>query len=292
MRHRNGTPQIEEEGNQMRCLISSRPQIEYDVAGINNSTGEGMAREDSYQKILSALDIDFSDGFEGENVRELTLLQKTDLLEKSVTIVQIEESMNFSVFSSLGSDHPSAEIYAMDFPSDLRASIYVLLGGYYRQAILCLRNWMEMRLLGVYFGHTRPYGDEYKAWKAGTAEGPFGRTLIGRLFSRVEFRRFEEKLNLRSSLETLYSELSVFTHGGALERHNLQSETDNVPRFNQKSVELWYLFAQRVFADLVLCFAIAYGKQAFSSLEPSEKAMLKHLLPAEYTNELARESVL
>ena len=82
----------------MRCLISSRPQIEYDVAGINNSTGEGMAREDSYQKILSALDIDFSDGFEGENVRELTLLQKTDLLEKSVTIVQIEESMNFYLY--------------------------------------------------------------------------------------------------------------------------------------------------------------------------------------------------
>ncbi len=248
-----------------------------------------MTYEDRYEKILFALDIGFSDSFSGENVRELTLLQKTDLLEKAIAIMHVDGSMSFSVFSSLGSDHLSAEIYAIDFPSDLRASIYVLLGGYYRQAILCLRNWMEMRLLGVNFGYIQRSQPEYEAWKAGTAEGPFGRTLIGRVFSRAEFR---QEVNLRPSLESLYSELSAFMHGGGLKQHDLQSGTDNVPRFNPQSVELWYRFASRVLADLVLCFAIAYGKDAFSSLEPNEKTMLKELLPTEYSDLLARKDVL
>jgi len=40
--------------------------------------------------------------------------------------------MNFSLFQALGEKHPSPQIYISDFPSDLRASLYLLLGGYYR----------------------------------------------------------------------------------------------------------------------------------------------------------------
>jgi hypothetical protein len=250
-----------------------------------------MVLDDRCEKILYALDVGFSDIFEGENVRELTLRKKTDVLEKSVNMMILEEAMNFSVFSALGSDHPSAEIYAIDFPSDLRASMYLLLGGYYRQAILCLRNWLEMRLLGVYYGFVSRNEKEYDEWKKGKSEGPFGRTLIGRLFGLAKFRDFDKRLGLRSRLDNLYSELSAFTHGGSLERYNLQSETDNVPRLNTESVELWSAFAMRVFAEIVIFFFVAYHKNAFSSLGENEMETLRNVLPSEYENELKKNDI-
>jgi len=250
-----------------------------------------MALDDRYEKILSALDVGYSDMFEGENVRELTLRGKSDVLEKAVSIMLAEEAMNFSVFSALDNKHPSAEIYAVDFPSDLRASIYLVLGGYYRQAILCLRNWLEMRLLGVYYGFVSRNEKQYTEWKEGKVKGPFGQTLIGWLFSRAEFRSFDERLELRARLETLYTQLSAFTHGGGLYRYNLQSETDNVPRVNPQSVELWFEFALRVFGEIVICFLIAYDKNAFSCLKGDEIGTLRSLLPSEYSEELTRKGV-
>ena len=145
------------------------------------------------EKILNSLDLGFSDFFEGD-VRQLTLQEKLNIIEQAVNFVTIEEAMNFSVFSSQGSDCPTAEIYVIDFPSDLRASIYLLLGGYYRQAILCLRNWLEIRLTGIYYGFVNQNREEYDEWKRDKRKGPFGRSLIRKLFSRAEFQRLDNRI--------------------------------------------------------------------------------------------------
>ena len=238
------------------------------------------------------LDLGFSDFFEGENVRQLTLQKKLDIMEQAVNFVIIEEAINFSVFSSQGSNHPTAEIYAIDFPSDLRASIYLLLGGYYRQAILCLRNWLEIRLTGIYYGFINQNRTEYEEWKSGKREGPFGRNLIGKLFSRAEFQKLDNRIRLRERLKNIYSELSAFVHGGALDRYDLQSLTDNVPRFNPQAVDLWFKFAKQVFVELVICFLQAYGKNAFSSLQPNELKILHTLLPKSYQQEFQTRGVI
>jgi len=244
------------------------------------------------EKILSSLDLGFSDFFEGENVRQLTLQKKLDIMEQAVNFVIIEEAINFSVFSSQGSNHPTAEIYAIDFPSDLRASIYLLLGGYYRQAILCLRNWLEIRLTGIYYGFINQNRAEYEEWKSGKRKGPFGRELIRKLFSCTEFQKLNERTGLRERLENLYSDLSAFVHGSILDRYDLQSRTDNVPRFNPQSVDVWFEFAKRVFVNLVICFSQAYGRNAFSSVQPDELKMLYTLLPIPYQQELKTRGVI
>jgi len=81
-----------------------------------------MSERERIGKIVSSLDLGFSDFFKDENIRQLTLQEKLDTIEQAIELMQLEESMNFSVFSSKGSKHPTAEIYAIDFPSDLRAS--------------------------------------------------------------------------------------------------------------------------------------------------------------------------
>ncbi len=102
--------------------------------------------------IYNSLDLGFSDCRPGNNVRDNTIREHGPGLLRAVAVLDADEAVSYSLFSRYGDHHPAAEVYASDFPSDLRAALYVLLGAYYRQALTCLRSWFEMRLLRVYFG--------------------------------------------------------------------------------------------------------------------------------------------
>jgi hypothetical protein len=233
--------------------------------------------EEEIGKIMFALDLGFSTFYKDESVLKLTLKEKLDIMKKAVELLKIEEAINFSILSSKGRDYPTAEIFSIDFPSSLRASIYLLLGGYYRQAILCLRDWLEIRLTGIYFSLVNKDQAKYEAWKRGEEKAPIGSGLIKRIFSHAEFHKVNKKLELRGRLEKLYAELSAFVHAGNLTRYDLQSLTDNVPRFNPQSVDIWFRLASRVFEELVLCSYQAYGLNAFSMNKDELEMLRKHL---------------
>jgi len=237
-----------------------------------------MSEQERIEKIVFSLDLGFSDSFKDENVRQLTLQEKLDTIEQAVELMHLEESMNFSVFLSKGSKHPTAKIYAIDFPSSLRASAYLLLGGYYRQAILTLRNWLEIRLVGLYFALAKQEPSKYENWKRGEWRAPAGSDLIRRLSKFGEFHE-AEYLRLREDMQKSYDELSAFSHGRGMTRYNLQSQTDNVPRFNPESVDLWFEFASKVFGELVMCYFLAYGRKAFVMKEEEIATLKKHLSP-------------
>lgn len=238
--------------------------------------------EKRIRSIHEGLDLGFSDYYKGQNVRDRTLLNRLKALEEAEAVLGVEEAMNFSLFQALGSEHPSPNIYILDFPSDLRASFYLVLGGYYRQAILCLRNWLEMRLLGIYFGCVEHDPAKYRDWKSGTLQPPFGRRLIRCLFARADFRRADAQFNLRDRLEALYSDLSSFTHGGGLEKYNLQRDTDNVPRYNRASVSLWLSTVERAFAEIAFWLFLTYGDKAFRALSREEVQTVLAHLPSHY----------
>jgi hypothetical protein len=244
---------------------------------------------DRIRGIHEGLDLGFSDYLRDQNVRDATLQEKLDAIDEAVEVLSAEEGINFALFQALGEKRPSPQVYILDFPSDLRASFYLLLGGYYRPAIASLRNLLEMRLIGVYFGLVDPC--KFQDWKKGVLskqESPFGTKLIGRLFQRAEFQRADKRLGLRGRLERLYEELSGLAHGSGLEKYDLQAETDNVPRFNGPSVDLWLRLMYRTFAELVFCLFVAYGKNAFGGLCPEEiKTVLRHL-PEPYRMEIER----
>ncbi len=241
-------------------------------------------------EVVWALDLGFSDLYDGENVRQLTLEGKLETIEAAVGMMVAETAVNFSLFTSQGAGHPSADLYAADFPSALRASIYVLLGGYYRQAIACLREWFEIRLSGLYYGVVETDTAKYSAWKNG-AEGPIGRALIRKLFARAEFQKVEG-LGLRQRLCDVYRGLSTFAHGAGLDQHDLQAETDNVLRFNPRSVDLWFGWAEQAFAEVVFCHFVAYGASAFGQLRDKELATLRRHLRREYQSEMRAAGIL
>ena len=246
--------------------------------------------QDRVERIHFALDLGFSDYYPRENVREITITNRLDAVERAVEMTRIEEAISFSLLERLGPEHPSPQIYALDFPSDLRASLYLLLGGYYRQAILCLRNWLEMRLLGVHFGFVETDFSKYEHWKLGklaAEEAPFGRKrLIGRLFARAEFQRADERFALRERLMHLYADLSGIAHGAGLEKHDLQADTDNVPRYNSRSADLWFELLSRTFAEVVFCLFVAYGDDILPGLLPDERSLMVSLLPDSYRDQV------
>ena len=239
------------------------------------------------RSIHDGLDLGFSDYLQDQNVRDRTILNHLDAIEQAKEMLGVEEGMNFSLFQAFGSAHPSPNIYILDFPSDLRASFYAMLGGYYRQGILCLRNWLEMRLLGIYFGRVESDARMFKNWKLGNVEAPIARALIRRLFARADFRSADDRFGLKVRLETLYRDLSAFTHGAGLEKYNLQSDTGNVPRYNRTSFMLWLRLLNRTFAEIVFCLFPAYGKDAVRALDMREITILLAHLPAGYRRELA-----
>jgi hypothetical protein len=95
---------------------------------------------DRVQSIHNGLDLGFSDYYSDQNVRDNTIRNHLEEIEDAQAMLGVEEAINYSLFNSLGQKHPSPNIYIVDFPSDLRASFYTMLGGYYRQAILLIRK--------------------------------------------------------------------------------------------------------------------------------------------------------
>ena len=152
----------------------------------------------SSDDIYNSLDLLWSDGYEGDNVRTNTIADRGPVLEAAIALLDAEETVNFSLLIAFKHKHPSPQIYALDFPSDARGSFYLLLGGYYKQAILCLRNWLEMRLLGIYFGLVD--GSKYDDWKKGSVteqDRLYGIGLINRIFGRAEFHKAHARTGVR-----------------------------------------------------------------------------------------------
>jgi hypothetical protein len=234
-------------------------------------------------EIHGSIDLGFSDYYEDQNVRDSTLDAHAVELHRAVELLTLEEAINYSLFQSFGDAHPSAEVYILDFPSDLRAAFYLLLGGYYRPAILSLRNWFEMRLLGIYFARIETDPQKYQQWKLDAFQAPIGGRLIGQLLTKQEFKMADGKLNLRQRLSSLYSELSAFTHGAGLQKHSLQADTDNVPRYNRASVALWLKLFEQTFGEVVVCLYLAYGRATFAYAGAKETEAVLGNLPAPYS---------
>ncbi len=75
------------------------------------------------EEIHGSIDLGFSDYYEDQNVRDRTLDAHVVELRRAVELLMLEEAINYSLFQSFGSSHPSAEVYILDFPSDLRAAL-------------------------------------------------------------------------------------------------------------------------------------------------------------------------
>lgn len=110
--------------------------------------------------------------------------------------------------------------------------------------------------------------------------------MIARLFARAEFQRADRRYGLRERLVDLYGQLSSLTHAAGLKKHDLQADTDNVPRYNSRSVDVLFELLCRAFGEIVFCLFTAYGDDILPGLLPDERSQMLALLPTPYEEEL------
>lgn len=218
-------------------------------------------REDKINALVFSFDLGFSDIWPNESVRSTTFEKKYEELEKIRNIKSGDSIVNFILFAKLGEEHPSAQLW-LETDTDLSSSIYLLLGGYYRQALMCLRNWLELTLIGIYYNrYYKEKTSRYNQWKEGERQSPTWRDLLDSLFSRTEFQKADNLIGLRKKLEILYNELSEFVHNRGMSKHQLQEGRDNVPRYVENAFNIYYEMLQRTFDLLVLVLFTEYKNE-------------------------------
>ena len=209
--------------------------------------------EKEYQSWSSIFDFYWSDE-SGESVRFNTFKNKKEFFPEIEKIIDEDSELNFRLFDKFGAQHPVSQLW-LESETDIKASIYLCFGGYYRQAIAILRNWLELTLLAIYFSK-RP--QEYKKWKKGIEKSPTGRSLIRKVF-KDDDEKIAMKKELKEECEEIYNKLSTFTHSRGIDKYKLQEGRDNVPRYLEKSFNLWFkLFKEtsKINRDLLKAFLI------------------------------------
>lgn len=239
--------------------------------------------DDKMEKLIFTFDLGFSDMYVDESVRFDTFRNKKKQLFEVRNLIEVDSILNHAVFAKLGAEHPSSQLW-LESETDLKASIYLVLGGYYRQAVATLRNWLEITLTGIYFNqYYKGPNSRYNQWKAGVRQSPKWPHLLDSLFRRAGFSAADTRTNLRQELTNLYSELSSFVHSRGIEIYDLQNGRDNVPRYIEHSFDLWFSLAKRTLRAISLVLIIEYESalRAYLQASPGESYSLKESFPAE-----------
>ncbi len=241
--------------------------------------GELKLKRKDFEEIYYAFDLGFSDGYKAESVRYYTLKNELEKLKVVKSIIHADSIVNFHLFNKLGSKHPSSELW-LETNTDLHASIYLVLGGYYRQGLMCLRSWFEITLDGIYYSRNFRYkGSKYEQWKKGERRSPSWKGLLESLFSRDEFVT-ADKIDLTNKMQNLHDELCAFVHNTAMDVYDLQKGRDNVPRYISSSSDLWFNLLKKTFNLITLVQFVAYSKQ-FKEMRMKEYKEIEPLLSEE-----------
>jgi hypothetical protein len=218
-------------------------------------------KEEKLEALIFSFDLGFSDMYRNESVRSITIENKFEELEHIRKIKNGDSIVNFVLFMKLGEKHPSAQMW-LETETDLSSSIYLMLGGYYRQALMCLRTWLELTLIGIFYNkHYKEKISRYNQWKANQRRSPKWNDLLDSVFTKPEFQNANKAINLRNKLEVLYDELSAFVHNRGMSKYKLQNGRDNVPRYVENAFDVYYKMLQKTFDMLVLILFVAYEKE-------------------------------
>lgn len=213
------------------------------------------------KQLISAFDLDFSDIYPNESARANTFRHKFSDLAHVADIVECDSIINYNLFEKLPEGHPSSELW-LETQTDLTSSIYLTLGGYYRQAIACLRGWLEIVCVGIYYGrHYKGPNSRYNQWKNGRRKSPYWKNLLHSLFNRPNFQKANTLTGLRQSMKDLHDELCMFVHNQAMNVYKLQKGRDNVPRYLSRSFDIWHKLLIQTFNLILLILSTAYPKE-------------------------------
>jgi len=216
------------------------------------------------------------------SVREQTFQNQQSALLEIANLVLLDYILTESLFHILPYGHPSSEL-STESETDFKASIYLALGGYHRQAIAALRGWLEIILTGIFYNRHYNFLDSpYDRFKEGCKRSPGWSNLLKSLFKRDNFATADREHDLRQLLKDLYGDLSAFVHRRGFAQHDLQLRRD-IPRYDSISFDLWFSLAKRVSDATIQVLIVEYAQQLrrYFKTSSQELASFQKDLPKE-----------
>lgn len=226
----------------------------------------------------SVFDWDWSDANRFESARAEALEKRPEHTHILSNICEADSLINFALWSKLPTNHPVGDLW-METQTDLHSSIYLAYGGYFRQALAILRLWFEMAANGVYFAeYYKQSTSRYKQWRSGSRQAPANMRKIAESLSKRSGKLFKADFDtISQKLDPLYANLCHHVHGQGLDVYDLQNGRDNVPRFIEKSFDLWWQNLNHVFGAICYLYHLFYTKEIGIYLVGSESEM-RHAL--------------
>jgi hypothetical protein len=211
---------------------------------------------------IQAFDWDWSDGFDQQSVRGKALRNRPRQTRMLSRLCEADSLVHFALWSKLPKHHPVGELW-LEAQTDLHGSIYLAYGGYFRQALAVLRLWLEMAVNGVYFA--KYYGQRtgrYELWRSGQRQAPADMRKIAESLAKRHGKLLKADVDdIRNRLEPLYANLCHHVHGQGLDLYDLQSGRDNVPRFLERSFDLWCESVVSAFDAICYLYRIFFSKE-------------------------------
>ena len=222
-------------------------------------------------------DWNFSDA-SNDASRRFALINRPKETSVLMDLIDADSLIHYSLWAELPKNHPVGELW-LETETDLKATIYLAYGGFFRQALTILRSWFEIAVHGVYFSdHWGQSTEKYEQWRKGARNAPAHvGDLTRALASRTDKLVAVDQPYISARLEPVYSFLSKQTHAQGLDMYNLQKGRDNVPRFLERSFDIWYQKTLEAFDALCFLYEIFFIKPLVSYFNgsPQERKRLQ-----------------
>jgi hypothetical protein len=122
---------------------------------------------------------------------------------------------------------------------ELESSIALASLGFYKQAIACLRNVLELGLLSIYYNLEDKGHEEIQKWFHALEDTPFKKKIIAKIMTEKNIEKYSHKINVEEKINTLYHRLCNFSHTKGFKHSSRELIQSNINQFIEDTFILW-----------------------------------------------------
>lgn len=184
---------------------------------------------------------------------------------------------------------------------ELESSIEFCKLGFYKHAIVALRNVLELGLLSVYWDIEDKSHVDIQKWLRSNEPTPFRRAVFAKLKTNQNIKKFDDKHKIFDETAILYEQLCNFAHTKGIHYSSQKLGNSNINTFNEKSLQKWLEFMTRVLKVVVAFHILKYpvglqhtpiddkfglNKPVGGFLQPGQAGRIRKLFDKEIANTL------
>lgn len=141
---------------------------------------------------------------------------------------------------------------------ELESSIVFCKLGFYKHAISCLRNVLELGLLSVYWDIEGQSHIDIQTWLRSLESTPFRKKVFAKLKRNQNILTFDKMHGIFEETGQLYEELCNFAHTKGMRFSSRALSPSNISVFQEGSIKLWLTFLLRVMRTVTAFHILKY----------------------------------